>query len=324
MAHRQKISASCCLGSAWRSRLAFCFSVLVCLALGQVVSVTRADESPKLTFFAWSDQHVQTNGDGKHLEPAIDAMNQLPGTAFPTQVGGHVGKPAFVFGCGDITQWPTNAAKSTYEKLITSRLKFPAYDVIGNHDEGGNAPSETIKRWLISRHGALSYSFESGGVRFIALYSKYDESLNSPAQPLTTESLAELRNLLQKAPKEQPTVVATHLCFDALTNKDALLDVLKPYNILAILGGHYHKAKVDHYRSRVFVQVPSPAPGSASEFLVVRITPKRIVAVPYDYQKRVWSMQAGKVLDAALEVPVAAGADVPEKLDAGVDRQSTR
>jgi 3',5'-cyclic AMP phosphodiesterase CpdA len=219
-----------------------------------------------------------------------------------------VERPAFVFGCGDITEWPTHAAKSTYERLITSRLKFPAYDVMGNHDEGGQAPSETIKQWLISRHGSLTYSFEAGGVRFIALYSKYDENLNNPAQPLTAQALAELRQLLRQAPADQPTIVATHLCFDALTNKDALLEVLKPFHVLAILGGHYHKAHVDHYGGRIFVQIPSPAPGSASEFLVVRITPRRIVAVPYDYQKRTWSLQEGEVLDAALPAPAAAAA----------------
>ena len=39
-----------------------------------------------VTFFGWSDQHVKTNGDVSHLLEAIDAMNGLPGTAYPRAV----------------------------------------------------------------------------------------------------------------------------------------------------------------------------------------------------------------------------------------------
>jgi hypothetical protein len=258
-----------------------------------------------LTFFGWSDQHVQVDGDASHLQAAIDAMNQLPGTPFPDQFGGVVQKPAFVFGCGDITEWPTRAAVKAYASLLTDRLKYPAYDVMGNHDEGGKAPSTTARDWLVGRHGALTYCFESHGVRFIALFSKYDESLDNPAQPLTQESLDELHKLLQQAPPDQPTIVATHLCFDAMTNRAALLDVLEPYHILAVLGGHYHKAKVDRDRGQLFIQLPSPAPGSPSEIMVFRITADRIVALPYDYERGAWSTDRGKFVNEARDVASA-------------------
>ena len=126
-------------------------------------------EPPALTFFGWSDQHVQTNGDAEHLLPAIDAMNRLPETPYPESVGGKVESPAFVFGCGDITEWPARAAIDRYEELLTHRLKFPAYDVIGNHDEGGTSPVDTVKQWLTRRHGGLTYSFTVQGIRFVAL-----------------------------------------------------------------------------------------------------------------------------------------------------------
>lgn len=258
-----------------------------------------------LTFFGWSDQHVQTDGQGEHLIPAIDAMNRLPGTAYPPAIGGTVDKPAFVFGCGDITEWPTNAAMKTYEALVTQRLKYPAYDVIGNHDEGGKSPSDTIKKWLIARHGVLTYTFESHGVRFVALYSPYDESLDNPAQPLTRQALDDLRQQLSQGEKTKPTIVATHLCLDALTNKDELIDVLAPLNILAILGGHYHKATVQDYRGRHFVQLPSPAPNGPREFTVLRITPDRLIAIPYNYETRAWSADKSQVLDVKLGVGVS-------------------
>jgi hypothetical protein len=272
-------------------------------ALSLRPAASAAGEEVGLTFFGWSDQHVQVNGDGTHLHAAIDAMNALPGTPYPASIGGAVDAPAFVFGCGDITEWPTHAAKDTYARLTSQRLKFPTYDVAGNHDEGGKSPSETIKKWLIERHGALTYAFQSGGIRFVCLYSAYDETLNNPAQPLTRAALAELQALLAQAPADQPTIVATHLCYDAITNRQALLDVLRPYRVLAILGGHYHKAKIDREGGRLFLQLPSPAPGSLPEVMVVRISPERLVALPYDYAQRRWSTDPRKVVDMPLTPP---------------------
>jgi len=308
-----------------------------------------------LTFFGWSNQHVQTDGDGRHLIPAIEAMNTLPGTKYPAHIGGRATKPEFVLGCGDITEWPTTAAKRAYDELITKRLKFPSYDIIGNRDEGGKVPSETMKRWVIARHGSLTYTFDfasfskrrvrwgvslsalsapcmlrggrapgcsmsfpvglgpaqrsfekrtkKGGIHFIALFSKYDESLNSPAQPITKEALDFICKDLAKLPKGNPVVVAMHLCFDALTNRQELVEAFGDANIILVLGGHYHKAKVDKYRGINFVQLPSPAPNSPNEFTVIRITSDRLVAIPYDYEKKEWDTDPRKTLDVPIKGP---------------------
>lgn len=277
--------------------------LLVGFLSSQLLAATLSEDDKPLTFFGWSDQHVQTDGGGAHLIPAIDAMNRLPGTPYPESVGGKVAVPAFVFGCGDITEWPTHAAMKTYDQLITERLKFPAYDILGNHDEGGQVPNETMKQWLISRHGALSYTFQNQGVHFICLFSDYDESLNSPSQLLTKESLRWLSSRLADVTEGTPVIVATHLCFDALMNRDALITASGDAHVIAILGGHYHKAKVDRYQGRSFVQLPSPAPGSPSEFTVVQITSDRIIAIPYNYQQAKWSDDPGKRLEAAIRRP---------------------
>lgn len=266
------------------------------------VSAVCASEGA-LTFFGWSDQHVQTDGDGSHLIPAIEAMNDLPGTKYPADIGGKVAEPEFVLGCGDITEWPTTAARETYDELVTKRLKFPSYDIIGNHDEGGMMPSETMKKWIIARHGSLTYTFDKGGVHFIALFSGYDESLNNPAQPITKASLDFLRKDIAKLPKGKPVVVAMHLCFDALTNRDELVEAFGDANVILVLGGHYHKAKVDGYRGIHFVQLPSPAPKSPNEFTVIRITSDRLVAIPYDYEKKEWDTDPGKTLDVQIKGP---------------------
>ena len=116
--------AACMAVTAFTLVLVTCF--LICPSL----SADAARDEPALTFFGWSDQHVKTDGDAKHLLPAIDAMNGLPGTPYPEGIGGKVADPAFVFGCGDITEWPTHAAMKAYDQLITKRLNLPCY---GSH-----------------------------------------------------------------------------------------------------------------------------------------------------------------------------------------------
>ncbi|MDP6445115.1 MAG: hypothetical protein QGG36_14045 [Pirellulaceae bacterium] len=275
---------------------------LICALISLVLATTAVAEQPGLTFFGWSDQHVKTNGDVNHLLAAIDGMNELPGSSFPTRIGGEVAKPAFVFGCGDVTEWPTHAAVRGYSKVISERLKFPSYDVMGNHDDGGKAPSETMKKWLIERHGGLTYAFDKGGVRFIGLFSQFDANANNPAQPLTKKALGELRKRLAKTPAGTPVVVATHLCFDAMTNRDELVETIGDANVILILGGHYHKATVHRHKGRNFVQLPSPR--DQDEFTVLRITKDRLTAIPYDHVKKEWTSDRGKILDMRIRGPV--------------------
>ncbi len=256
-----------------------------------------------LTFYGWSDQHIQADGDGKHLIPALEAMNALPGRPYPEAIGGTVAKPAFVFNMGDISEWPSRAALDTYEQLITKRLKSPSYDIAGNHDLGGLSPSDTILNWLRQRHGTLRYTFEKAGVCFIALFSEYDESLNNPAQPITKAALDYLRAALAKVPKGKPVVVATHLCFEAITNRDQIVDAFGTANVILVLGGHYHKATVNWYRGIPFVQLPSPEPKSAREFTVIRITADRLIAIPFNYRDHKWATDDRKILDVPIKGP---------------------
>ena len=266
-----------------------------------------ADSAPQrqatLTFFGWSDQHVQVDGNGEHLIPAIEAMNALPGRAYPEAIGGTVDKPAFVFGLGDMTEWPSRAAIDTYEQLITKRLKFPTYDIAGNHDIGGLSPVDTVLSWITKRHGALRYTFDKGGVRFIGLFSEYDEKLNNPAQPISKQALQYLRETLAKVPEGKPVVVATHLCFDAITNRDEFVDAFGKANVILVLGGHYHKATVHNFRGINFVQLPSPEPKSAGEFTVIRITSNRLVAIPFNYKENRWASEKQKILDVPIKGP---------------------
>ena len=227
-------------------------------------------------------------------------MNTMAGTAWPKTVGGKVAKPSFVIGAGDITEWPTHAAMKGYDSLLNNRLQFPAYDVLGNHDDGGRAFSPTMINWLKKKHGSLSYTFEKGGVVFIGLWSKFDPK-GKPAQPLTQEALTYLKEQLAKLSKEKPVVIFTHLCHDAMTNRDELVNTIGKSNVIMILGGHYHYSSVNKYRGINFVQLPSPK-SKVTEFTVIRIAKDRLIAIPYDFTKKAWVSESQKVLDAKINL----------------------
>jgi hypothetical protein len=276
--------------------------ILLLLSLLVVACFSSAyGEKDALTFFGWSDQHVKTDGNVTHLIPVIEAMNVMPGTPYPPGVGGIVHAPSFVIGAGDVTEWPTNAAMRAYDGVLDNQLKWKAYDVLGNHDDGGRAFSPTMINWAKKRHGALSYVFDSKGVKFIALWSKFDPR-GKPFQPLTVEALAYLKKQLAQTPKEQPVVLFTHLCHDAMTNRDDLVDAVGKANVVLVLGGHYHYSSVNKYRGLTFVQLPSPK-SKYTEFTVLRITSDRLLAMPYDFMKKEWVKGDRKVLDIPILGP---------------------
>ena len=275
-------------------------ALLLCFGLIMSITGLAQEEKPALTFFGWSDQHTNTSGDTSRLHPFVDAMNTMAGTAWPKTVGGKVAKPSFVIGAGDITEWPTHAAMKGYDSLLNNRLQFPAYDVLGNHDDGGRAFSPTMINWLKKKHGSLSYTFEKGGVVFIGLWSKFDPK-GKPAQPLTQEALTYLKEQLAKLSKEKPVVIFTHLCHDAMTNRDELVNTIGKSNVIMILGGHYHYSSVNQYRGINFVQLPSPK-SKVTEFTVIRITKDRLIAIPYDFTKKAWVSESKKVLDTKIKV----------------------
>ena len=272
--------------------------LLLCFLL--CITSFAQENRPALTFFGWSDQHTNTSGDTSRLHPFVDAMNTMAGTAWPKTVGGKVAKPSFVIGAGDITEWPTHAAMKGYDSLLNNRLQFPAYDVLGNHDDGGRAFSPTMINWLKKKHGSLSYTFEKGGVVFIGLWSKFDPK-GKPAQPLTQEALTYLKEQLAKLSKEKPVVIFTHLCHDAMTNRDELVNTIGKSNVIMILGGHYHYSSVNKYRGINFVQLPSPK-SKVTEFTVIRIAKDRLIAIPYDFTKKAWVSESEKVLDSKINL----------------------
>lgn len=155
-----------------------------------------------ITFFVTSDTHYglsQTVAAAN--EKTVDAMNALPGTAFPREVGGAVATPRGVAVLGDLTNDGDTPGFSISWRLFNAdfgvngegRLRFPVYELPGNHDGGDE---QTVRRGIRERNklrpglegsspNGISYSWDWGQVHFVSLGlfagSEGDEVVNPGA-----------------------------------------------------------------------------------------------------------------------------------------------
>jgi len=81
-------------------------------------------------------------------------MNSLPGREFPAEIGGRVAEPSFVLGCGDITEWPTAAAKKVDRDRDINFVQLPWPAPNGSHEV-------TVIRITSNRLLAVPYQYET-------------------------------------------------------------------------------------------------------------------------------------------------------------------
>jgi hypothetical protein len=279
-------------------------SVLI-LGLFGLVTPAALGADPGLTFFAWSDQHVTAEGDASHVLPAVEALNKLPGAPYPEKIGGTVPAPAFVFSCGDGTDAPTPAAVAALDDAIAKRLKFPSFEIVGNHDETGAPPNDAVRKWVAARHGATSYTFDRGGVHFVAPLATGNDAAGNLTETISKEALDFIRADLAKTPKGTPVVVAMHVGLGGIKNRDDVVRSFGDANVVLVLGGHFHKTAAGEFKGFRYLVLPSckPEPEPQGEVVVVRITADRLLALTWDYRAGKWSDDPKKTIDAAIKGP---------------------
>ncbi len=210
-------------------------------------SFRQADEGPKredfpqkqeidntpinatFSFALLSDLHIcdtlpQNNED---LQRAIDEINQRPDLAF-------------VLVSGDLTHnGDTKSLQLTKELL--GNLNVPYYVVPGNHDT------------RMSESAAVDFGRIFGDTRFRLFFNDY-LFLGLNTAPLlrhndahvSPQDLDWLSFHLRKAGRKQPVFAIVHhpLKSGDVDNWEAVTDILREYNILGVLCGHYHRNAV--------------------------------------------------------------------------------
>ncbi|HSI32029.1 MAG TPA: metallophosphoesterase [Tepidisphaeraceae bacterium] len=254
----------------------------------------------EIAFFFVSDSHaLALKDDPAKIDPAsalvtgrlIDVLNALPGTAIPAGAGGGtVGAPRGVIHGGDIIDSGDKAGQPFVAMQKTElwyynaefgltgadgRLKYPVYEVHGNHDSpsGAGLAIEEIKRRNKTRPGlvatssnGLHYAWDWGPVHFVNLGIVVGTSPRTMRKrrynPLGSLDFL-VADLKEKVGDSGRPVIVTHHVDVArygqlpdnpdgpYDNKEwdpvdvhAFYDALKPYNVIAVLYGHTHARAV--------------------------------------------------------------------------------
>lgn len=173
------------------------------------------------TFVHLTDAHIIAFGIySKNLAGIIDELNAL--------------EPAFVLVTGDQTELGFTEDYQEYLRLIAS-LKAPIYHVSGNHEAKWSNWGRTGSPKFLKQQPY--YSFDHGGVHFVGL----DTSIWLEHQGLVDQpQLAWLRENLDAAGPDAPTVLFFHHGPGYLGNQAELLKLLGPYNARLALVGHGH------------------------------------------------------------------------------------
>ncbi len=262
-------------------------------------SAGQPTETSPFSFFVVGDTHylAEKENPGSINEASaticgrlVDTMNRLPGTVIPMEAGGgEVLKPEGVIHAGDVIDTGDKQGGTTAEMQKTEwrsferdygltgrdgRLKYPVYEVYGNHDSprgDGYAIGKIIERnrnrpGLVARsQNGLHYSWNWGNVHFInlgitvAASPKVDRRRRYGALDSFAFLQQDLANNVASA--KQPIVITHHIdvarytgpCDAAAAYSDkewdscdvhAYFDAIKNHNVIGIFYGHTHVRNV--------------------------------------------------------------------------------
>ena len=176
--------------------------------------------------FAWlSDTHVGSPTGADDLRATIKDINSQTNLQF-------------VIVSGDVTELGKDEefelAKSIYDEC-----KIPMYLTPGNHDCKWSESGATSfsKFW-----GSDKFVFNAGGYTFLAMHE--GPVMKMGDGHFVPEDLRWLESTLNTLPKNQRVIFMTHYPLDEqLDNWYQAIDLLKKYNIQAVLVGHGHANK---------------------------------------------------------------------------------
>jgi hypothetical protein len=260
--------------------------VLAILACPLTLPAAQPDP-PGVTFFVASDSHFGARGMDEQNRILVAQMNELPGTAYPPEIGGVVEKPRGVLFTGDTTDNALLEEFAEFEKVYGLKgrdglLAYPVFESIGNHDVGPG-PEAPIKDKAVLRHGGIDYSWDWDDLHLVCL-DMYPDA----------KTRAWLARDLARVPSGRPLILFFHYSLEGpysdfweQEEKDAFAAALVGRNVLAIFHGHEHR--VGHYVWRGHPVFRPGAPRHSSHaFLAVRVGSLSMDVAAWDFDNRRW------------------------------------
>lgn len=262
------------------------------------------------TFVQISDSHIGFNKEantdpGATLRAAIDAVNALPQ------------RPRFVVHTGDVTHLSKPAEFDMADQLLKGMRAGPIHVVPGEHDVLDETGAAFRERYARESRGTGWYSFDEGGVHFLALVNVMDLKAGGLGN-LGEEQLAWLEDDLRGRGASTPIVVLAHIPLWSVypewgwgtADGERALAALRRFGSVTVLNGHIHQVmqKVEGtiaFHTAMSTAFPQPAPGSAPS--------PGPMKVPADRLRRMLGVSrvdyvAGKAPLALIDTPLAGGA----------------
>ncbi len=219
-----------------------------------------------LSFVQISDSHI---GFRKPANP--DPLGTLKETI--ARIRALPVRPRFVLHTGDITHLAT-PEQFDIAKAVFSEIGVPIHFVPGEHDiDGGTDPRPYLDRHGVGTKGDGWYSFDAGGVHFIALVNVVrlnDKGLGS----LGEDQIAWLKDDVARLSSSTPVVVFAHFPLWSLypawgwgtADADAAFAHLARFGSVTVLNGHVHQVQQTIEGRTTFhtarsTAYPQPAPG---------------------------------------------------------------
>lgn len=200
--------------------------LLLCLILGG--GMLHAED---FRFALFTDLHVSEGGPGaEDLRDAVRQVNTMSGIDF-------------VLVTGDLTESGDRVSLRQVKSLL-DELTIRYYIIPGNHETKWSESGVTDFGHIF---GSERFSFQHKGFLFLGFNS--GPLMRMADGHVVPQDITWMQQELSKVGKEQKVLLATHypLKDGDVDNWFDVTDAVRPYNIRAFLGGHYHSNRTFFY-----------------------------------------------------------------------------
>ncbi len=210
--------------------------IVRCLLVYSIIALTGCSSKAQVapvappkgfTFIHCSDVHVGA-GNNHETDAALFA-----------EIAKLDPKPAFVVATGDICEYGTDEQYALYRETLNNLGDVKMYPAPGNHDVRWNPRGK--EGYTLGTGGPLYRSWDYDGVHFVTLDSTV---LLEHWGHISQEQLNWLKKDLAKIGREKPVIIGFHHWIGRESvqtdSEQALMDLVKPYNVVLWLQGHGH------------------------------------------------------------------------------------
>lgn len=217
--------------------------VLAALVIAVACAIPAAAQGVQdFTFIHATDVHAPLSPSGEVISQ-IQKLGEIDMSAYNIKVKA----PSFVVVSGDMTEFGGGAGAWDTYLSYWKDFTIPVYHTGGNHDGPWFANRPYLRKLY---GGKCSWSFDQSGCHIIGLDSSTPQC---PRANITEEQITWLKDDLKKVKPGAPVFLVIHHplndsgYWSSPYAVSRFIDLLRPYNLVAVLMGHGHSANLQNW-----------------------------------------------------------------------------